>query len=214
MAKQEVTIVKDTLRSISVEQREAQKVEKQLKSPTLMMLVLIAVLGSLLYGSFLFNPANRGDFLPYAFVIIAESFLLSQALLSLWTILASGYDPRTFEFHRAQDKLFITKLQAANGKQKVRRVLIPTMRLRHKAIVADVFVTTYGEDLDIIRKTVLAAQRSAAVIPRRFWMTGNQTVLWLWLPNLMWAIFAAQIIRVPKPATSIMLSSTQPASYS
>ncbi len=105
MKKRDTTIVAETLRSISVEQGEVQKIEKHLKSPTLMMLVLIAVLGSLLYGSFLFNAANRGDVLPYSFVIVAESFLLMQALLTLWTILASGYNPRGFEFHQAQDGL-------------------------------------------------------------------------------------------------------------
>jgi cellulose synthase (UDP-forming) len=118
-----------------------------------MMLVLIAALGSLLYGSFLFNPANRGDFLPYVFVIVAESFLLGQALLSLWTILASGHSPRNFGFHRAQDTLLGTRTHLV-GKYQATPL---TLHIGKKAILVDIFITTYGEDIELIRKTVIAA---------------------------------------------------------
>ena len=40
-------------------------------SPVMILLTVIAALGVLLYASFLLNPANRGDWLPYSMVILA-----------------------------------------------------------------------------------------------------------------------------------------------
>lgn len=147
-------------KEIALGQTEAQGIENHLKSPTLMMMVLIAVIGSLLYASFLYNPANRGDFLPYLLVIIAESFLLGQALLSLWTILASGYDPRSFEFHNAQSSLYKAGPGKALGSVDESKLYNSklAMYLKKKQIRVDVFITTFGEDLDIIRQTVEAAR--------------------------------------------------------
>src|SRR5476649_406168 len=56
------------------------------QSPSLVMLVVIATLGIFTYAAFLLNPASRGDWLPYTMVIAAESLLIAQALLSMWTI--------------------------------------------------------------------------------------------------------------------------------
>src|SRR4051794_38506368 len=76
------------------------------QSPSLMLLVLLASLGIIVYAAFLLNPANRGDWLPYVMVILAETVLVAHALLSMWTVLSSGHDPRNFAFHQAQDQLF------------------------------------------------------------------------------------------------------------
>jgi len=135
---------------MSAKQAEVISIAKHLKSPTLMMLVLVAVIGSFAYASFLFNPANRGDILPYSLVIAAETFLLAQALLTLWTILASGHSPRNFDFHRAK----VQVLRAADFPGKKPSAL----SLKGKVIHVDVFITTYGEDLGVIRKTVVAAK--------------------------------------------------------
>ena len=59
-------------------------------SPVMILISLIATLGILLYAQFLLNPDNRGDFLPYALVIAAETVLITHALLSMWTILAGA----------------------------------------------------------------------------------------------------------------------------
>ncbi|MGZ8804564.1 MAG: glycosyl transferase family 2, partial [Microbacterium sp.] len=79
---------------------------KAAQSPTLSLFVLVATAGVLAYTLFLFNPDNRGDWLPYALVIVAEVVLVAQALVSMWTILAGGQDPRGFTFHHAQERLF------------------------------------------------------------------------------------------------------------
>ena len=62
-------------------------------SPVMILLSLIATLGILFYAQFLLNPSNRGDLLPYALVIVAETILVTHALLSMWTILSGRQEP-------------------------------------------------------------------------------------------------------------------------
>lgn len=126
-----------------------------------MLLVFLATLGALNYGFFLFNGSNRGDLLPYIMVLFAESFILLQAILTLWTVLASSYNPRNFEFHNTQDNLFGHRTksalaQAMRGKFRYSPSMPVFIHGRRANI--DVFVTVYGEDLDIIRRTVQAAR--------------------------------------------------------
>ena len=128
---------------------------KAAQSPTLSLFVLVATVGVLAYTLFLFNPDNRGDWLPYSLVIVAEVVLVSQALVSMWTILAGGQDPRGFTFHHAQERLF-------DGGLADRRGLGGSperwpMFIGEKQIAVDVFITVYGEDLAKIRQTTMAA---------------------------------------------------------
>ncbi|TFD29006.1 glycosyltransferase family 2 protein [Cryobacterium cryoconiti] len=125
------------------------------QSPSLVMLVLIATLGILAYANFLLNPSNRGDWLPYSMVLLAESILIVQALLSMWTILSASRDPRDFAFHLARESLFRSREIARDGFS-----LAPhrwAMYLGDAPITVDVFITTYGEDPAVIRRTVTAA---------------------------------------------------------
>ena len=46
------------------------------RSPSLMLIMLLATLGAVAYSTFLLDPAHRGDPLPYALVILAEVILL------------------------------------------------------------------------------------------------------------------------------------------
>lgn len=124
-------------------------------SPSLMMLVLLATLGVLAYAGFLLRPDHHGDLLPFALVITAETWLIGQALLSLWTILSSGYDPRDFAYHQAQREMFDPGMILAESLEKHPRLW--PMSLRGEDVSVDIFVTTYGEDLDVIRRTVSAA---------------------------------------------------------
>ena len=78
------------------------------QSPSLMLLVLLASAGVVIYGAFLANPANRGDWLPYVMVMAAETILVLHALLAMWTVLSSGHNPRGFAIHTAQDQLYDT----------------------------------------------------------------------------------------------------------
>jgi cellulose synthase (UDP-forming) len=123
-------------------------------SPSLVMLVLVATFGILAYAGFLLNPASRGDWLPYSLVIVAESCLIFQALLSMWTILSGAQDPRDFGFHQAQATLFATR----SGHRAARPgVDNRPLHLNGVPTSVDVFITTYGESIDVIRETVTAA---------------------------------------------------------
>ncbi len=124
-------------------------------SPSLMMLVLLATIGVLAYATFIFRPSHHGDLLPFALVVTAETFLIAQALLALWTILSSGYDARDFSYHQAKRSLFDPGEITTQGLE-ASPSLWP-MRINDGEASVDVFVTTYGEDLDVIRRTVSAA---------------------------------------------------------
>ena len=124
-------------------------------SPTLVLFVLIATVGVLAYTFFLLNPANRGDWLPYSLVITAEVILVTQALVSMWTILSGGIDPRGFAFHHSQERLFDAVSIENEG-----TVALPErwgVFLDDARIGIDVFITVYGENLAIIRRTAIAA---------------------------------------------------------
>jgi len=108
--------------------------------------VVVATIGALAYAGFLFDPRNRGDLLPYAMVIVAETILLAQALLAMWTILSSGHNPRDFAYHDAAAKL-LPHLPRGDD----------TPHLKGEPVLVDVFITVYGEDLATVRKTVEAA---------------------------------------------------------
>lgn len=125
------------------------------QSPSLMLLVLLACAGVIIYAVFLLNPANRGDWLPYTLVIVAESVLVAHALLAMWTVLSSGHNPRGFSFHHAQDRLYDLGEIIRDGTEKTPQAW--RMYLQEWPITVDVFITTYGEDLTTIRRTVSAA---------------------------------------------------------
>lgn len=124
-------------------------------SPTLLLFVVIALLGVLAYTIFLFDPANRGDWLPYTLVVIAEVVLVGTALLSMWTILSGSKDPRDFLFHHAQERLFDTAAIRENdlGDDPTRWPLL----IDEKPVSVDVFITVYGEPLETIERTARAA---------------------------------------------------------
>jgi len=123
-------------------------------SPSLVLLVVIATIGILAYANFLLNPASRGDWLPYSLVIVAESSLIFQALLSMWTILSGAQDPRDFAFHQAKAALFTARsahrMETGQGHDR-------SLYLGGQPTSVDVFITTYGESVDVIRETVSAA---------------------------------------------------------
>jgi cellulose synthase (UDP-forming) len=123
-------------------------------SPSLMMLVLIATIGVLLYTTFLFDFSNRGNWIPYLIVLVAETVIIFQALLSLWTILSSGHNPRGYRFHNAQTRLYGP--QHKNVDPTADLTALP-MHLHETQVDIDVYITTYGEDLQTIRRTAEAA---------------------------------------------------------
>jgi len=118
-------------------------------SPVLTLIVLLSTLGILVYSAFLLNPHHRGDIIPYVMVLTAESVLVFHALLSMWTILAGASDPRDFNYYRAHGKLFA---RGSTGPQTEWPFI-----MKGSERTVDVFITTYGESPDVIRKTVKAA---------------------------------------------------------
>jgi cellulose synthase (UDP-forming) len=131
------------------------RTEGRAHSPFMVLLVLACTMGILLYGQFLLNPANRGDLLPYTAVIVAEAVLVLQALLSMWTILSGGQNPRDFDFHSTQDGLYD---QEAIDRLGVRdQPHLWPMAIGGRPVVVDVLITVYGEDLAKIALTVQAA---------------------------------------------------------
>lgn len=123
-------------------------------SPSLMMLVLVATIGVLLYTTFLFDFSNRGNWLPYLMVLTAESVIIFQALIALWTILSSGHNPRGYRFHNAQNRIY-----GPNHKTLDPDLDLTTLPLHlyDSPVEVDVYITTYGEDLATIRRTITAA---------------------------------------------------------
>ena len=126
-----------------------------MQSPTLLLFVLIAVVGVIAYTIFLFDPANRGDTLPYMLVIVAEVILIAQALVSMWTVLSGGIDPRDFAFHNSQERLYDTDTIRARALE--RQPERWPMLLGEQPVSVDVFITVYGEDVAVVERTTRAA---------------------------------------------------------
>ncbi len=126
------------------------------QSPSLIMLVLVATIGILAYAAFLLNPESRGNWLPYTMVIVAEMVLILQALLSMWTILSGSQDPRDFAFHEAKGALFRSRDIARDGFTGSPERW--ELHLADAPIGVDVFITTYGESVEVIRRTATAAR--------------------------------------------------------
>ena len=117
-------------------------------SPVMILLTLIATLGTLAYSAFLLNPANRGDFLPYAIVIAAETVLVVHALLAMWTILAGARSPRDNAYFEARRQLFAGSVPGPDT---------PVLVDGEEVSVA-VFIPCYGEPVAVIERTALAAK--------------------------------------------------------
>lgn len=142
--------------------REMNIIEQRLSSPTVSFLLGAAIIGAAVYLFFLLQPSFRGDFLPYLMAIAAEFFLLSQGALSFWTILSGRSNPRHYEYHDAQNKLFGSKI----GKNFVKRLSQyrdeDTRNLQiylgGKKQLVDVFIPVYGEPTEEIEITAIAAR--------------------------------------------------------
>ena len=131
-------------------------------SPSLLLMVLVAAIGALLYFQFLVRPDYRGDMVPYVMVIAAESFIIFHALMAMWTILAGTLSPRNFGFHDAQAHLYSSNPERKRYTEVINRSPGAAnghyMYLHRRPITVDVFITVYGEPLEDIYNTALAAR--------------------------------------------------------
>ncbi len=142
-------------------------VQRDLESPSLTMLVLLATLGVLLYASFLLNPANAGDPLPFIMVIVCESFVMFQVLMSLWTALSAAHNPRNYTYHEARRQLFYPTSEdlhdgllegGPGGLPLTADGLRDWMQIHNNRVTVDVYITVYGEALQVIERTASAAR--------------------------------------------------------
>jgi cellulose synthase (UDP-forming) len=115
----------------------------------MILLTLIATIGILAYSAFLLNPANRGDFLPYAIVIAAETVLVVHALLAMWTILAGARSPRDDAYYETRRHLFDgTPVPGPDT----------PVQLDGRDVSVAVLVPCYGEPVEVIERTARAAK--------------------------------------------------------
>ncbi|MCL6423132.1 cellulose synthase catalytic subunit [Brachybacterium sp. JHP9] len=121
----------------------------------MIVMTIIATIGVLGYAGFLLQPSHRGDLLPWLIVIISEAILLFHALFAMWTILAGSKEVRTFDYFRARDNLYSAKSILKKGLKETPSAW--PMRLNGKPITVDIFITVYGEPIDVIRRTATAA---------------------------------------------------------
>ncbi|MDB5161793.1 MAG: hypothetical protein JWM52_301 [Candidatus Saccharibacteria bacterium] len=143
-------------------QNSANRIEKQLTSPTVTLILTGATIGAFIYLNYLLQPAYRGDPLPYTLALVAEIFIIIQGLLSFWTILSGRMNPRNYEYHSAQAKLYneavgksaisILKRQDAAVSRTV------PMYVHRKTIKVDVYIPVYGEPVEEVKATAIAAR--------------------------------------------------------
>ncbi len=143
-------------------QNSANRIEKQLTSPTVTLILTIAIFGAFIYLGYLLQPDIKGDPLPYTLALIAELFIISQGLLSFWTILSGRTNPRNYEYHSAQAKLYDAPIGKSAihvlKKQETEISSTVPMYVHHNPITVDVFIPVYGEPIDEIRATAKAAK--------------------------------------------------------
>ena len=118
-------------------------------SPLLIVLTLLATAGVLLYATFLLDPSNRGDLVPWLVVVLAEGVLVVHALLAMWTVLSGTKDPRTYAYWAAKDSLLVRSTSEPASRWE--------LSLDGRRPSVEVFVTVYGEPVETIRRTVTAA---------------------------------------------------------
>ncbi len=118
-------------------------------SPVLLVVVLLAGLGVLLYATFLLDPGNRGDLVPWLVVVLAEGILVVHTVLAMWTVLSGTRDPRTYAYWTAHGEL-LTRAPDRPAREW-------ELSLAGRRPGVEVFVTVYGEPVEMIRRTASAA---------------------------------------------------------
>lgn len=143
-------------------QQSANRIEKQLTSPTVTLILSIATVGAFIYLGYLLQPAFRGDILPYVLALTAELALILQGLLSFWTILSGRIDPRNFEYHSAQADLYNASIGKTAIKilRKKEAEVARTVKMfvHQKPISVDIFIPVYGEPVKEVKQTAIAAK--------------------------------------------------------
>jgi cellulose synthase (UDP-forming) len=144
-------------------QQSANRIERQVKSPSVTLILFLSSIGAFVYLGYLIQPEFRGDLLPYTLVLIAEIFIIFQGLMAFWTILSGRSNPRSYEYHDAQNKLFTPVGGSKSAvkeldRKSARMARVAPLELHRKPITIDVFIPVYGEPIEEIRETAIAAR--------------------------------------------------------
>ncbi len=141
--------------------RKVGQLEKHLTSPSVTLILLAAVIGAIIYMVFLLQPGYRGDALPYTMVLISEIFFIVVGTVSFWTILSGRYNPRHFGYHNTKNQLFgdytknvIKEIKASMAVSTLNK----PMYINKKPVTVDVFIPVYGEPVEEVRQTAVAAK--------------------------------------------------------
>ncbi len=110
------------------------------------LVIAAAVAAASAYVFFLLDPAHRGTTWVWALVLVAEGLTIFQALGVWWTILAH-------RGHHDRPEVFAWRQRMLAGRD------LPSI---------DVFVTVAGEPLDVVSRTVLAANEMQ--LPHETWV--------------------------------------------
>lgn len=142
--------------------KTARELEKHLTSPLTTIILALATVGAIAYFAFLVEPSHRGDLLPYCMALAAEFFIITHGLIAFWTILSGRYNPRDYGFYQAQAALFgrntKTRVMEASNSSTKRALKAAKLQLHGKKVSVDVFITVYGEPLDMVSQTITAAR--------------------------------------------------------
>jgi cellulose synthase (UDP-forming) len=108
--------------------------------------VFVALAVTLFYMIFLLNPSYRGNLWVWLLVLFAEGITVFNALAMWWTVLAYTPHPDTPEVYAWRRQLRLGELK-------------PTI---------DVFITVYGEPIEIVLVTIRAAREMQ--VEHRTWV--------------------------------------------
>ncbi|MDO5735847.1 MAG: glycosyltransferase [Propionibacteriaceae bacterium] len=134
---------------------ERREATRNRNSPVVVAMTILATLGVVAYTAFLLQIDNRGDLLPWLLVLGAELILVFLGLMSMWTMLAGYNKGTTFAFHEAQGRLYNPKLNDDMGIADDATAW--PLFINRREVDVDVYITVFGEELKVIRKTVTAA---------------------------------------------------------
>lgn len=126
----------------------------------LTLLIILSVVVGVFYIRLLFSPLYRGQTLPFVIVSVAELYIVSQILMASWTILSGNHDPRDSRYYKARHKILSPTSSYSYEPQAILPGFETKVRLYidGKNVTVDVFITAYGEDLNVLRDTAQAAQ--------------------------------------------------------
>jgi len=108
--------------------------------------VSVALIATVFYMVFLLNPAYRGNPWVWLLVVLSEGLVVFQALATWWTVLVNDPLPDPPEVYVWRRRLLAGEVT-------------PTV---------DVFITVYGEPLEIVLGTVRAARDMR--VPHKTWV--------------------------------------------